>query len=353
MGNYYKKKIISAAAPVLSGLQLHRLFAPFYAGIGQILMLHRVVAEEGQVRIHNHQSLEISPEQFESTLNFYRNKGYRFVSMDQVYEILKSGKTSRPFVAITFDDGYRDNYTTAYPILKKHRIPFTIYITNCIPDRSIILWWYLLEDLVRAQSSISFQWKKNHYSFSCHSPIEKEQAFEKIRTLINQELTKDHERDLLKAIFGHFTDDLYYYSKTIGMNWEEINTLCRDPLATIGAHTVNHRSLRQLEADELAYEIMVSREQIEKQIGRTVEHFAYPFGKASEASLREFQLIKSLGFKTAVTTRMGNIFPAHHRHLECLPRININKASRTEVLQLQSSGMLPCLYHLGKKIVTD
>lgn len=352
MSNYHKKKIIASVAPYLSTFQVHRLFQPFYSGLGQILMFHRVIPDSSKLRIHNHQSLEISPTQLEETILYYKKKGYQFLSFDQFYDGIQNKTLSKKFVVLTFDDGYRDNYTIAYPILKKHSVPFTIYITTNFPDRKAILWWYILEDMIRDRTSISFSWKGDQQDISLRTEEEKELGFDKIRNFINQNFDKDHYQEMLLAIFGDYQSDLFAYAHSHAMSWSEIQKISEDPLVTIGAHTVNHFPLKQLKDKELVPEIMDSKTLLEKNIGQAVEHFAYPFGKAAEASFREFEAIKKLGFKTATTTRMGNIFPDHSQHLECLPRININRVSNTDVLQLQTSGMLPFILHKGKKLIT-
>jgi peptidoglycan/xylan/chitin deacetylase (PgdA/CDA1 family) len=92
-------------------------------------------------------------------------------------------------------------------------------------------------------------------------------------------------------------------------------------LVTIGAHTKNHFSLAKLTQNELIDEIVDSKAIIESRLGISVKHFCYPFGGKKEAGVREFKLIKDLGFDTAVTTRFGNIFPEHSEHLTSLPRV--------------------------------
>jgi len=353
MNSYLRKKIISFSAPLLTSLQTHRLFGPFYSGCGHILTFHRVIPDTAEVRIHNHQSLEITPEHFEQTILFFQKRGYAFYSLDQLYESLLRGRFSKKFVVFTFDDGYRDNFTLAYPILKKYRVPFTIYITTNFPDRKAILWWYILEDMLREREQVRFRWEDRDYSFRCRSLVEKESTFDEVRTLINKSFSQSNFLEMLRAIFGDFQTNLWEYADLLAMSWDEVREISKDPLATIGAHSVNHFSLKQLDSEELVREIKGSKEFIESKIQQAVEHFAYPFGKSTEASLREFEMVKSLGFKTATTTRMGNIFPAHKNHLECLPRISINRATKKHVLQLQTSGMLPCLYHKGRKLITD
>ncbi|HHH49928.1 MAG TPA: hypothetical protein ENK52_02995 [Saprospiraceae bacterium] len=351
MNSATKKKIISAAAPFITALKVHQLFAPFYHGIGHILTFHRVLPLDNRQRIHNHLSLEISPIQLENTIHFFKERNYKFWSLDQLSRNIKK-KDNPKFVVFTFDDGYYDNYDFAYPILKKHNIPFTIYITTNFPDRKAILWWYLLEDVLLEETSITFHWQEKNYFFPTKNQSEKESAFDQIRSLINQCQSISQQKELLELVLKDHYLKHKTYAKRLTMNWDEIKELSNDPLVTIGAHTVNHFSLTRLNELQLADEILKSKNIIELQIDRPVEHFAYPFGKSAEASIREFEFIKQANFKTATTTRMGNIFPQHQNYMECLPRLSINRASTNKVLQIQISGLLSCLVHKGKKIIT-
>lgn len=121
-----------------------KLFRLSHPELGRILMLHRVVEQrsEGENR-----ELEITPEFLEQTIRDYKQKGCRFVSIDEVCEILEKGKVDKPFVCLTFDDGYRDNYTNALPILKKEQVPFAIYVTTGFVDNKLSMWWYPNERL--------------------------------------------------------------------------------------------------------------------------------------------------------------------------------------------------------------
>lgn len=121
--------------------KLHNLTHPL---LGRILMLHRVVEQrnEGENR-----ELEITPEFLKQTIDDYRQQGYRFVSIDEACEIINCGRTDHPFVCLTFDDGYQDNYDIAYPILKQTNVPFAIYVTTGFIDNRLPMWWYPGEQL--------------------------------------------------------------------------------------------------------------------------------------------------------------------------------------------------------------
>ena len=353
MNSYVLKKVISYAAPVLSGLKTHALLKPYYAGLGHILMFHRVIPPENRPRIHNHQSLEISPEQFENVLRFFLNRGYVCYSLDELHERMLAQEFDRPFFVITFDDGYRDNYEHAFPILKKYKLDFTIYLITDFINRKAILWWYLLEDLVLKEDKVKFELEGQQHEFLCRNRKEKEQAFSDIRRLINSHYKLEGFRKQLEQIFDPYGIDIYAYTERLAMNWKEVLQLSREQGGIIGAHTVSHPPLLQVSADQLEEEINLSRRIIEDRIERPVMHFAYPYGKKTEASLREFDFVRTHGFKTATTTRMGNIFPEHKDYMECLPRLSINRVTTDHVLNLQTSGMLPLIVHKGKKIITN
>lgn len=116
--------------------KLHNLTHPM---VGRILMLHRVVEHRSE---DANRELEITPDFLKQTIEDYRNQGYRFFSIDEACDIITKGKTKQPFVCLTFDDGYQDNYDIAYPILKELKVPFTIYVTTGFIDNRLPMWWY-------------------------------------------------------------------------------------------------------------------------------------------------------------------------------------------------------------------
>ena len=93
--------------------------------VGEVWQLHRVTDEHSvQMRVRDY---EITPTRLESLIVEYQNKGYEFISIAEVAERMR-GKQGKKFVCVTLDDGYADNYEVAYPIFKKYKVPFCIYI---------------------------------------------------------------------------------------------------------------------------------------------------------------------------------------------------------------------------------
>ena len=121
--------------------KLHNLT---HSVLGRILMLHRVVEQRNEEK---NRELEITPDFLKQTIDDYRRQGHRFVSIDEARDIIGRGRTKHPFVCLTFDDGYQDNYDIAYPILKKLEVPFAIYVTTGFIDNRIPIRWYPNESL--------------------------------------------------------------------------------------------------------------------------------------------------------------------------------------------------------------
>ena len=251
----------------------------------------------------------------------------------------------------TSTSGTSTNYTYAYPVLKKHSIPFAIYITTGYLDGKAVFWWYLLEDLVSKNNLVTFDMQRKIFRFKCGTEPEKIDTYAKIRsTLICSDEIQFPKR--LKAIFEPYGIDLLKQTEELVLSWDKVKELIKDPLVTIGAHTVNHLSLNSLSKSAIEYEVLESKKIIENHIDKNVEHFSYPFGSKNEVEEREFELVKQFGFKTATTTRAANVFYEHLNHMEALPRLDLGEGMTTQKLNFITSGFMHCVQNRFKRVVT-
>ena len=348
MGKYYQKLLTKNLSPAVKLLGLDNLTKPFYSGQGQILMFHRVIPQTGRERIHNHLSLEISPDHLEEIITYFKRFDYDIISLDILPSWLEDlNNQKKKFVVFTFDDGYKDNLDFAYPVFNKHKTPFTIYVTNSFPDKKAILWWYIIEDLVLKNNEINYAFSDFRVDLSCSNYLKKEMAFAYLRSLI----TKFNEENLDSELSGFFAR--YGYSPgdfniEMTLNWNEISELSNDPLVTIGAHTLNHYNLCNLTDAQSFHEIAESKRIIEEKTGSKVDHFSYPLGQYGE---RETESVRKINFLTATTTRTANIFQSHINHLFTLPRISINSLTTEKVLTLQVNGFFPAILNKFKRKV--
>ncbi len=174
--------------------KIHNLTHPV---MGRILMLHRVVEHHSEDK---NRELEITPDFLKQTIETYRQQGHRFVSIDEACEIIGRGRTDQPFVCLTFDDGYQDNYDIAYPILKQYEIPFAIYVTTGFIDNRLPMWWYPGEQLGINTESLKALDADPLCTIGAHTV-----SHPKLDTLSPEEQTKEivQSRQELESLLGH------------------------------------------------------------------------------------------------------------------------------------------------------
>ncbi len=347
MNKYYLQKTIEVLSLPLFFSRLHYLTKPIYSGIGSILMFHRVLPKSDQLRIHNHKSLEISPEQLENIIQYFNKKKYRAISLDELVVDHSSISKNEKFVIYTFDDGYIDNYTYAYPIFKKHGIPFTIYVATNMPDGNALLWWYLLEELIVKNSKIILNSVSGPLTYNTRTTKEKEIVFNEIRKLFAS-ANKPQLDLLVKSLEINDVSRVNSLTRELALTWEQLIELSRDPLVTIGAHTVNHFPLNTLSYKESEFEILKSKEIIESHGLPPVKHFCYPLGYYGD---KEIKILQKSQYKSATTIKMANTFVENLEHPFSLPRIMINSLTDQKILEMQVSGLLPALRNRFRRVV--
>jgi len=297
------------------------LSRPLFGGLGHIFMLHRVLPESLRNQYTINRDLAITPEYLEECIVYLKSKAYTFISLDEVNEILATGRTpSTKFICLTLDDGYRDNLLYGMPIFEKHGIPVTIYVTNCFPNGTALLWWYMLENVVMKNHAFHLPTPQGTKSYAWKDAAQGTELFGEIRNAIRK-LPKTDFRPALLSAFQTTEAQVAEMNHGLFLSWEEIRQLSSSPLVTIGGHTMNHHSLKALSDEELYSEVMDSRMEIAHHISRPVDHFAYPYGGTEDASHREYEAIRAMGFATATLNLPGNVFHVQAAHQECLPRM--------------------------------
>jgi peptidoglycan/xylan/chitin deacetylase (PgdA/CDA1 family) len=344
----WKDFAIAAGFRGLRASGIHRLAGGALRGVGAILMFHHVRPAAGGVVAMN-RGLSLTPEFFARTLDFVRELGFDLVSMDDAAAAIEAGDRERPFAAVTFDDGYRDNLVWAEPILRAHAAPYAIFIAEGFADGDVRAWWEDLELAAERSPRLVLGAGPGALNLACGAPAEKNAAARllaaRLRALPGAEARA--EAAALLAASGvdvHKRDDAF-------MTWDEIRSLAASPLCTIGAHTCGHERLASLPVAAAEREMRQSKARLEAELGRAIRHFAYPYGGPDAAGPREFALAAKIGFATAVTTRPGMVFPDHSAHFHALPRLSVNGGWQdTAALEALLSGLPFALWNRGKRL---
>ncbi len=310
--------------------RFHNRFRRF-GGRLAILNYHRVLPTEefDQDRSPN-RGLAVSAPSFEAQMAYVGAK-YACIGLDEVPEFLASGSDAFR-VAVTFDDGYRDNLLHALPILRHFGIPATIYVTTRFPEGHGQLWWYELWQILSESPKVEAEWLTRRRRWDTSSDALRRRAFAEIRATILS-LNRSSQDDFLTALRGG-REPIDYTSQFL--SWDEIRELDKDPLITIGAHTHTHPNLRHCSPQELVEELTHSKQLLERHLGHPVHHLAYPFGGPGETNETVFSAARECGYQTAVTTLLGAVNPSR---LLALPRLVILDEHDPMRLDITLSGL--------------
>ena len=233
---------------------LAALAKPLIGGVGAILMLHRVTTQpNGPLGFNSH--LSITPDFLDRVIGDMKGRGYRFVSMDEAVDRIRAGAGHERFATITADDAYRDNMTEALPVFEKHVAPFTIYVAPGLIDGAVDLWWNVIEDIVGASDRIELPAAKGTITLDASSPKNKAEANRRLENYLTGEIPEEEQRAVVRELARRAGVDFDLPRREMLMNWDELRTIAGHPLATVGAHTVHHYSLRRLPAERAMREM--------------------------------------------------------------------------------------------------
>jgi peptidoglycan/xylan/chitin deacetylase (PgdA/CDA1 family) len=343
----FKHRLCAGGFQAVAALRADRWLRFLAQGRGVILMFHRVRPRRADVFAPN-RVLEITPEFLDCVLTELRCQGYDIVSIDAVPDRLAAHACSRRFAVLTFDDGYRDNVEHAWPVLKRHNAPWTLFVTAEFADGRGRLWWLELEEAIARLDRIAL-FDGKAMELPARTGGEKEAAF----TAVYQYIRAGPEQRLRMTVANLAKQagvDVGRLVRDVCLGWDDLRGLTCAPHLTIGAHTLSHPILAKHDASTAAREIADGRKVLEDRLGRPVRHFAYPFGDRSAAGLREFRLAREAGFATAVTSRPGHLFSDHANHLHALPRVSINGLFQSKTALRGLLSGVPFLAWNGRRV---
>jgi peptidoglycan/xylan/chitin deacetylase (PgdA/CDA1 family) len=294
-----------------------------------ILMYHRIAYEPV-----DYWGLAVSPGHFEEQLAVLRRTRRPVPLMEFVHRLV-DGSLPADAVALTFDDGYADNLAAGLPRLAAADVPATVFVATGYIDRREPFWWDELARLILLESGPKrFEVVMNgqqaiHFELGVEPPMDRDVAksvpwtksrrdvleaiYQPIRLLEEEE-----RRAVILKLRSSFAERAGNASLPRAMTSKEVRTLASSGIVTIGAHTVTHPTLAELEVDACRYEITESKLACEVLIGAPVTAFAYPYGEFN-AGTRE--VVKSAGFSFACSTLRGPALSTSD--IFALPRIYV------------------------------
>jgi peptidoglycan/xylan/chitin deacetylase (PgdA/CDA1 family) len=282
-------------------------------------------------------ALAVPPRRFERHLEVLRRQ-CSAISLDELRVGLRDGRLPERAVVVTFDDGYRDNFTEARPLLERYQVPATFFVCTGPVGSGEPFWWDVLDGLVLGAAplppSLTVQLGSTTFRWARPDPMDERtddsaagrawRGWEPPRT-VRQRLFVDLWRGLrelpdaqrwdgLRELAAQIHDSGAIPVRGVSLDAEEIACLSGGDLFEIGAHSVRHSMLSTLSEEEQRREVVLSRQELESITGRRVGTFAYPFGTGEAYTRTTSRLVREAGYDcactvdTRVVTRSTNPF---------------------------------------------
>jgi len=319
------------------------------AGRTAILRYHSVSTVADGTHLCLDPGLAVSPEHFDRQCA-YLARHYRVISLDDAVDCLTRGMTlPAKAVALTFDDGYLDNFTQAFPILARHGLSATFYVTTDCIDNRALLWTGLLRFVIFTTRVPVLETREPlAFRLPLGSDQERREAFTKLIVTMKNIPTARRLALLESVRVAGGISDLSPLG-SIMMSWDQVREMHRNGM-TFGAHTLSHPNLPNAAPEEARREIAGSRDALAEQIGEPVRHFSYPNGRGS-AHLTDAikQMVRDAGFDSATTSLKGSVNPGddvfslrrigiYSRH-GALPEFTLD-IERAKMAKMAKTGMV-------------
>jgi peptidoglycan/xylan/chitin deacetylase (PgdA/CDA1 family) len=229
---------------------------------------------------------------------------FKFIRVEDIPEILSEGGVGEPCVSVTFDDGYKNNYDVAAEILNDLGVPATFFISTEYIGKNRWMWTDLLEYSIYNTEKDVLLLDKHNMKFDLGNPDEKYEAIKKIKIIFKEE--DFNQIDILvrsissRLLEGDAVDPFGDYEF---MSWDNVKGLYNSGFS-IGAHTVNHPILSNIDISQAKREIIDSRQMIIDELGQCSNIFCYPNGKSKDYTDDVVDICKQ-NYSAALTTNSG------------------------------------------------
>ena len=271
------------------------------AGI-KILAYHDI-ADKGYL------NLEVPEKIFRRHMRYLVKNNYNLISLEDAVDLMESGKEiPRKTVVITFDDGYKSLYRAVLPLVKELGVPITVFLAtgsigsldgNLPPFVDAVA--HAIKNTSKRELDLS-EWSFMKYSLK--TALLKERAIKEVNEY-SKNLSTVKRKKFLEFIFMQLNVDINGNDlKNIMLSWEEIIEMSKEGVS-FGAHTHTHPSLSRIPIEEAKEEILLSKRLMEKQLGKEINTFAYPYGSDKDINGEVRDIVKDSGLKCACILKDG------------------------------------------------
>ena len=312
-----------------------------------VFTFHRIARTGIHANPYYDPVISASPETFEGQIQLLASR-YQILHLNELSGLSadRFSRSGKPFVLITFDDGYRDNFDVALPILARHGVPATFFIPTGYIEAPRLPWWDHVAYVIKHTRAASFQVERkvddaNPIRVSLGEDPSELERTSAIVTIINQFLAGAiPDESWFLARLGEAAR-VAVESERLGrelfMGWNEISQLSAAGM-TIGSHGRDHLALGQLGEKKQAEQLVDSRRLLEAKLHREVSAIAYPYGWPGTFTARTLELAREAGYCWGFSSTEGiNRLDAPGWEPLALRRLNVGWSDSALMLRARAS----------------
>jgi peptidoglycan/xylan/chitin deacetylase (PgdA/CDA1 family) len=256
--------------------------------------------------------ISATPDLFRTQMHWL-GKHTCIISLADLIERAQKGRLwHEPTVLVTFDDGYRDNFEVAVPILAEYGVPATFFIPTAFLEQPQLPWWDYVAYVIKQTKVPRFTLERNRdgrvapLEINVKAMSRTTAIMTIIRAFLDQ--TVDDEHRFLEQLLARaeVTVDTESLGRSLFMSWDQARQLSALGTGfTIGSHAHSHRNLGQLDDDSQRFELTESKQILETRIGHEVKALAYPYGWLGTYTKNTKATAAEAGYHFAFTSRKG------------------------------------------------
>jgi peptidoglycan/xylan/chitin deacetylase (PgdA/CDA1 family) len=238
----------------------------------------------------------------------YLKRHFHLTSLEEAIGIAAGGGPSGTSVLITFDDGYRDNYTLAFPILRSHGAQGVFFLPTSFVGTGRLPWWDVIAYIAKRSRKKSI---RLDYPESVEFDIERDGLAQVIRRLLRlykRPTMQEPERFLSTLEASCESARPQSATERCFLNWAEAREMQEAGMA-FGSHTRTHEILAKLPVEQQQQELRQSREILETELKRRVDVLAYPVGGRGAFSDKTIEALERTGYRGAFSFYGGMNIP--------------------------------------------
>ncbi len=269
-----------------------------------VLTFHRI--GNAQETDYDSGVFSATAEQFDAVIAFLKLR-FRFATLEEAVRLASGAAPLGDRVLLTFDDGYRDNYTLAYPILRSHGVPAAFFLPTAFVGTGLLPWWDAIAFVVKKSRKRQFQLS---YPETANFDLEAEGAEREVVRVLKlfKQPTMDDPERFISTLEQVCEVRRPGQAERLFLNWEEAREMQGHGME-FGSHTHTHPILSKLPFQEQKDELLLSRQILERELGRPVDAFAYPVGLRNTFSQSTVEALKQSGYQAAFSFYGGLNLP--------------------------------------------